>query len=229
MKFGMSRPSRCKVSGSSPGFFRVLLILVVLCGMGGSAQPDVLSDRQPKFMIVGYVFGPIEIQNISAEKLTHINYAFARVTKEGEIVLTNPEAPGRLKQLQSLKAKNPSLKIILSVGGWGADNFSDAALSAASRESFAKSAVTLIKRYSLDGIDLDWEYPGQPGPGIKYRPEDKENFTHLLKAVREHLDALSNERKLHGMDRYTLSIASADGRSISNTPRWISSTSTSTG
>ena len=193
------------------GLVRVFLIVVVLCGTSGSAQPNVLSARQPKFMIVGYVFGPIEIRNINAEKLTHINYAFARVSKEGEIVLTNPEAPARLTQLQSLKAKNPSLKIILSVGGWGADNFSDAALTVTSRESFAKSAVSLIKRYSLDGIDLDWEYPGQPGPGIKYRREDKDNFTHLLKAVREHLDALSDERKLSGKDRYTLTIASAAG------------------
>ena len=123
-------------------------------------------------MIIGYVFGPANIHGISAEKLTHINYAFALVSKDGEIVLNNPEAPAHLSQLQALKAKNPSLKIIISVGGWGADNFSDAALSDTSRDSFARSAVGLIKRYALDGIDLDWEYPGQPGPGIKYRPED---------------------------------------------------------
>jgi len=45
---------------------------------------------------------------------------------------------------------------------------------------------------------LDWEYPGQPGPGIKYRPEDKENFTLLLQTVRHHLDSLSDERKRLG-------------------------------
>ena len=207
----MSRPSWRKPASPPPGLFRVLLIVIALCGTCSSAEPDVLSARQPKFMIVGYVFGPIEIHNISAQKLTHINYAFARVSNEGEVVLTSPEAPARLTRLQALKAKNPSLKIILSIGGWGADNFSDAALSVTSREAFAKSAVSLIKRYSLNGIDLDWEYPGQPGPGIKYRPEDKENFTLLLKAVREHVDALSNERKLRGTDRYTLTIASAAG------------------
>jgi len=162
-------------------------------------------------MIIGYVFARTNIHDIGADKLTHINYAFALVSKDGEIVLNNPDAPARLSQLQALKAKNPSLKIILSVGGWGADNFSDAALSDSSRERFAQSAIGLIKRYALDGIDLDWEYPGQPGPGIKYRLEDKENFTNLLKTLRQQIDTLSNERRRRGTDRYTLSIASAAG------------------
>ena len=77
--------------------------------------------------------------------------------------------------------------------------------------SLPRSVTALIKRYALDGIDLDWEYPGQPGPGIKYRPEDKENFTSLLKTVRQQLDALSDERRRAGPDRYTLTIASAAG------------------
>jgi chitinase len=185
--------------------------VAMLLGTCHTARPKVSSAEQPKYMIIGYVFGPAEVYAMSAEKLTHINYAFALVSKEGDIVLNNLDSPARLSQLQALKAKNPSLKIILSVGGWGADNFSDAALTETSREKFARSAVGLVKRYALDGIDLDWEYPGQPGPGIKYRSEDKENFTFLLKAVRQHIDALSDERVRKGTDRYTLSIASAAG------------------
>ncbi|MFN2511089.1 MAG: glycoside hydrolase family 18 protein [Pyrinomonadaceae bacterium] len=191
--------------------FHVVFVFFVLIGTYDVARPKVSVAKQPKFMIIGYVFNRANIHDISAEKLTHINYAFALVSKDGEIVLNNPEAPARLSQLQALKARNPSLKIILSVGGWGADNFSDAALSDTSRERFANSAVGLIKRYALDGIDLDWEYPGQPGPGIKYRPEDKENFTYLLKTVRQHINALSNERSRRSTDRYTLTIASAAG------------------
>jgi chitinase len=186
----------------------VVFVLVVLFA---TYDTTVSATKPPKFMIIGYVFARANIHDIGADKLTHINYAFALVSKDGEIVLNNPDAPARLSQLQALKAKNPSLKIILSVGGWGADNFSDAALSDSSRDRFAQSAVGLIKRYALDGIDLDWEYPGQPGPGIKYRPEDKENFTCLLKTVRQQIDALSNERRRKGTDRYTLSIASAAG------------------
>ncbi len=181
---------------------RVLLVLALL-----SAARCASSPRR----VIAYVFGPAEIHRIGAQKLTHINYAFALVSPEGLVVLATPDAPSRLAQLQALKAKNPRLKILLSVGGWGADHFSDAALTAESREKFASSAVDLLQRYALDGIDLDWEYPGQPGPGIKYRPEDKQNFTLMLETLRRQLDALSDARGRVGEDRYLLTIASSAG------------------
>jgi chitinase len=198
-------------------FFCIALTTVLLITASATAFPNVPAVKLPKYRIVAYVFGAKEIYAISAEKLTHINYAFALVSKDGEIVLNNASSPEHLAQLQALKAKNPKLKIILSVGGWGADNFSDAALTDDSREKFARSAIDLVRRYALDGIDLDWEYPGQPGPGIKYRPTDKENFTLLLKTVRHHLDLLSDERARKEVDRYTLTIASAAGEYFRHT------------
>src|SRR6185295_10100418 len=75
-------------------------------------------------------------------------------------------------------------------------------VSAESRLRFATSAVALLREHSLDGIDLDWEYPGQDVAGIKARPEDKQNFTLLLRELREQLDASGG--------RYLLTIASAD-------------------
>jgi chitinase len=163
-----------------------------------------------QYRIIAYVHRRADMYSIGAKKLTHINYAFGTVSESGEIILRS-DAPAHFSQLQALKAKNPRLKVILSVGGWGADNFSEAAFNRATREKFAASAIALIKRYALDGIDLDWEYPGQPGPGIKFREEDKENFTLLLKTLRQQLDALSDERKRVGGDRYTLTIATAGG------------------
>jgi len=162
------------------------------------------------YRIVAYVTPRADISRISAQKLTHINYAFGKVSDAGEVIL-NADGPPHIAQLQALKAKNPHLKVILSIGGWGADNFSDAAFNATTRERFTRSAMAILENYALDGIDLDWEYPGQPGPGIKYREEDKEDFTLMLKSLRQQLDALSDERGLHGADRYSLSIATAGG------------------
>lgn len=187
-----------------------LLFLGILIAGCRTSTPDLASHR--KFRIIGYVRGRADINAISAQKLTHVNYAFAKINPLGVIELEDRDAPAHIAQLQALKARNPDLKVILSIGGWGADFFSDAALDDASRCRLADSAINLIKRYALDGIDLDWEYPGQPGPGIKFRPEDKQNFTLLLKTLRQELDISSDTRRRKGFDRYTLSIASAGGR-----------------
>ncbi len=193
-----------------------LLILVAALATTGCRSASDLGADAP-YRIVAYVRGKAEIHRIGAQKLTHINYAFGKVSPEGLIVFDDPDAPAHLAQLQALKAKNPRLKILVSVGGWGADNFSDAAVSEASRYAFAVSAVEMVKKYALDGIDLDWEYPGQAGPGIKFRPEDKENFTAMLKALREHLDYLAWQRGRWGKDPYLVTIASAAGRYFEHT------------
>jgi chitinase len=153
--------------------------------------------------VVAYVVGWQTPPPIDPLKLTHINFAFGKIAG-GKVVLPHPGVAANLAYLRSLKAKNPRLKVLLSVGGWEAEGFSDAALSAASRSRFADSIVALLRDHTLDGVDLDWEYPGQSVAGIKSRPQDKQNFTALLQTVRERLDAASRG------SRYLLTIASAD-------------------
>lgn len=163
------------------------------------------------YRIVAYAGGTMDYGNMDVTKLTHINYAFALVNDDGEAHFRDRSTSAQhLAQLQALKAKNPNLKLLVSVGGWGADGFSDAALTDESREVFSRSGVAMIRQHGLDGIDIDWEFPGQPGPGITYREEDKENFTLMMKSLREHLDILSSERGLAGDVRYLLTIASND-------------------
>ncbi len=196
---------------------RLLGCAALLAALGaGAAQPEdraTTSSPQPLFKIIGYVNGGMDFARIDATKLTHINYAFAEVNAEGQLFFRRANAGANLAALRELKKKNPDLKILVSVGGWGADNFSDAALTDASREKFAQSAARLITEHALDGIDLDWEYPGQRGPGIKFRAEDKENFTRLLKEVRGRLDALSDEQGRTGGNRFLLTIASSGSQS----------------
>jgi chitinase len=168
------------------------------------------TPAQPEFRVIAYVAGWSMPRTIHPGKLTHINFAFARIDGNGKVALDKPESAAALKTLLVLKTQNPRLKIILSVGGWGADGFSDAALTNDSRGIFARSAVELLRVHDLDGIDLDWEYPGQGVAGIKHRTVDRPNFTLLLKMLREQLDAASEADGLSGSDRYLLTIASAD-------------------
>ncbi|MBW4081116.1 glycosyl hydrolase family 18 protein [Paenibacillus sp. S150] len=116
---------------------------------------------------------------------------------------------GNLKQLWKLKEKNPSLKTVISVGGWTWSNrFSDVAATAATREVFANSAVDFIRKYQMDGVDLDWEYPVSGGlAGNSYRAEDKQNYVLLLQKIREKLNAAGTADG----KTYLLTIASGAG------------------
>jgi chitinase len=179
---------------------------ILVCMSSGYAAPLDAAD----FRVVAYVASWSMPPVIRAEKLTHINFAFAQIDRHGEVALERPGAAESLKSLLALRNRNPELKVLVSVGGWMAEGFSDAALTDVSRDAFARSAVEFLRRHALDGIDLDWEYPGQGVAGIKYRPEDKENFTLLLKTLRRALDAENAARAGAGGKRYLLTIASAD-------------------
>ncbi len=148
-----------------------------------------------KPVIIAYVGGYnglAEIDSIDVSRLSHINYAFVDV-KDNRAWLHNESTDTiNLRKLNDLKLQNPDLKILISVGGWSwSKNFSDATLTDTSTKKFAYSCVALVAKYNIDGVDVDWEYPGMPGDNNVYRPEDKEHYTLLFKYMREGLDSLN--------------------------------------
>lgn len=146
--------------------------------------------------------------SIDATKLTHINYAFANITLDNKVVMDNATNDLRnFTALRNLKSKNPSLKLLISIGGWtGSKYFSNVALTQESRETFANSCVNFIVTHGFDGIDLDWEYPVSGGAaGNIKRPEDKQNFTLLIQTIRQKLNEQSNK----DTKKYFLTIAGA--------------------
>lgn len=176
----------------------VVITIVLSSIMFTSCEKSI--DKSKEKVVIAYVFvrdNLVKPENIAVEKLTHINYAFADV-QDGVIKKGFEKDEENFKILNSLKERNPDLKILISVGGWTwSGNFSDMALTEESRNKFAKSAVEFVRKYKLDGVDIDWEYPGLPGIGNPHRPEDKENFTLLLKAIREELDKYEKQDNKH--------------------------------
>ena len=161
------------------------------------------SEAQKNKVIIAYAGGYrglMKMDSIQAEKLTHINYAFVDIKDNRAYLHQEASDTVNLRNLRKLKEKNPSLQLLISIGGWSwSGNFSDAGLSDTSRKAFAASAVAIAKRFDLDGIDIDWEYPGLIGAGNVFRPVDKENFTSMLKELRISLDAwaaTSGKKKL---------------------------------
>ena len=173
-----------------------------------SSQTGRPSPHAESLKIVAYVTRQaIDKMEIQVNKITHINFAFANVV-DGRVVEGRPVDSTYYAKLVALKAKNPKLKILYSAGGWSwSDGFSDAALTPQSREIFARSAVAFMLKHNLDGIDLDWEYPGLPGDGNTHRKQDKQNFTDLLKLIREKLDKQSIKEGRKRKDFYLLTIA----------------------
>jgi chitinase len=156
-------------------------------------------------------------ESVDIDKLTHINYAFANIGSDYRIEMGYPDKdPENFEKFQELKKIKPDLKVLISVGGWNwSGRFSDMAATDENRNKFTDSCVEFISKYGLDGVDLDWEYP--VGGGLKTnskRPEDKQNFTLLLKEMREKLDA----QELKDNKDYLLTIAAgASNYYIENT------------
>lgn len=150
-------------------------------------------------IILGYVRGPNHLltpAELPAKKLTRVHYAFLH-PHDGIITADSPTDDANLRTLVALKKQNPTLEVLVSVGGGAhSSEFSDLALTPSSRAKFVASCMALITTYSLDGIDIDWEYPGSPFPGKTLRKEeDKANYTALFHDLREAFTVY--ERKTH--------------------------------
>ncbi|XP_020785250.2 acidic mammalian chitinase-like [Boleophthalmus pectinirostris] len=117
--------------------------------------------------------------NIDPELCTHLIYAFAVIDNQNKLVPINNNI-SLYKDLNNLKTKNSQLKTMLAVGGPNFDNqkFSTMVAAANTRSSFITSAIALIKDNGFDGLNLDWQYPGDG------QPQDKTRFTSLCQELR---------------------------------------------
>jgi chitinase len=149
---------------------------------------------KPKPVIIAYIGGfrgLIGTDSIDVWRLSHINYAFIDIKDNRAWLHFEATDTINLRKLSELKNLNNNLKILISIGGWTwSKHFSDAVLSDTSRQNFVTSAVAIVSKYNLDGIDIDWEYPGMRGDSNVYRPEDKQNYTLLFRDLRHSLDSL---------------------------------------
>lgn len=147
-------------------------------------------------------------ESLDATLCTHIICGFADVIN-GTLSPGQPEDVAYYGRLTALKHINPSLNVLLSVGGGGSagQTFSVMVSTLEGRTRFIYSAVLLLRKYGFDGLDIDWEFPGQSDQGERDRP----NFVHFLKEAREHFQ---NESSVSKRPRLTLSVAVSASKTI---------------
>ncbi|KAF8816939.1 hypothetical protein BYT27DRAFT_6953579 [Phlegmacium glaucopus] len=125
---------------------------------------------------------------ISAETLTHINFAFALISEDFLLQEMSVGDNVLWMRTTALKSKNPALKVFLSVGGWSFNDpptqniFSNLVGSLTATNTFISNALQVMQAYSFDGLDIDWEYPVAPERGGA--PEDKANYPIFMSRVK---------------------------------------------
>lgn len=158
--------------------------------------------------VIGYftswsIYRNYFVSNIPADQVTHINYAFANLQPDGRVVTGDPWADtdkpfgnepanatfkGNFQQFVMLKSQRPTVKTLISVGGWTWSNyFSDVFANTTTRQTFCTSLLDFVNRYGFDGADLDWEFPGSAGEGdnsFRSGGVDGQNFIATMQLCR---------------------------------------------
>jgi chitinase len=168
--------------------------LLITCLLILLSNTFVSAQKKP-FVVFGYYAGrPNFIDSFPVEKLTHLCFSFTHL-KGSRISLGNARDSAGLINCVSLKKRNQQLKVIVSMGGWtGCYSCSEVFSTDSSRKIFASSTKKLLNDFKADGLDLDWEYPAIKGPpGHPFMLSDKDNFTALIKTLR---DSLGKEKEL---------------------------------
>jgi len=142
-----------------------------------------------KKAVLAYYSGSLEkLDSYNPNDFTHIIYCFGHLEGD-QLKLRGAKDTAMIQKMVAMKSQNKKLKVLLSLGGWGGcAPCSEVFSTETGRNNFAKSIQSLTNYFGSDGIDLDWEYPAISGfPNHRFTPEDKPNFTELVKALREQL------------------------------------------
>lgn len=225
-----------KVKKQVLGFLLVLAMLFSMLPVA-AAETSAASSKNiivyfPNWGIYNAAHRSMTVGMIPWNKVTVINHAFFEVDSSFKLASIDTFADfdksmehsegweanqlrGHFGEYKYYKSQYPDVKVMISVGGWTrGQNFHAMALNANSRATFIQSIIDFLKKYPfIDGMDLDWEYPGinraadpndQYDKGCPGGPEDKQNFTALLKEIRQ---AYNN----NGLSNKLLTIAAPSG------------------
>ncbi len=190
-----------------PYMLKHLMIFILLFFAGTAAY----SQTKNNIRVLSYYAGPAEaLDNFDANQMTHIIYCFGHLNGNRFHIRSARDTAVILKMM-SLKSRNPELKVLISLGGWGGcKTCSEVFATKEGRKEFVQSIKEVYDYFKVDGLDLDWEYPGIAGyPGHPFAAADKKNFTKLV-----------NELRKLGYDKELSFAAGASQRYLDSAVQW---------
>src|SRR5687768_2775414 len=170
----------------------VILLLTPVIGICQQNRSAKKNSKPNDFMVIGYLQGRnIDTTSIPFNRLTHINFSFAIPAKNGgglEALRNWDKLIGLVK-----KAHRHNVKVFISIGGWGIGDapgddsrFHKLAETREERNYFVENTMELVRKYNLDGVDMDWEYPDLEN-------RSAEDNVLLMKQLADSLHAIKKE------------------------------------
>lgn len=141
-----------------------------------------------KKVISGYIYNNYPGFNESDRKTLDIVYVcFAQIREKNNTYYVDTNGINFLNSIREIR--NDGIRCVLSIGGWQDDKnawipYQEASKTEEGRKQVAASCLDVLKRYHLDGIDMDWEYP---------RSSDRSNYTLLMTEIKNTLKAVNKE------------------------------------
>ncbi|ORY52923.1 glycoside hydrolase [Rhizoclosmatium globosum] len=144
----------------------------------------------PSKLVIAYVtdWSAFSVTSIDFNLVTNVHFAFANLAKNGTVLVPESLTPSFINTAHTRGAK-----VSLAVGGWGLTPFSDVFSTSTGRNNTIKSLKQVVTSYGLDGIEIDWEWPGNANGanGTVFRKEDTTNYLVFLKGLRASLGSKS--------------------------------------
>ncbi|KAH8290019.1 hypothetical protein KR044_000046, partial [Drosophila immigrans] len=142
----------------------------------------------------------LSLLSVPGDLCTHINIGVADLNNS--TVVLSPRLQQVLQNETHLyRAANPQVKLLLWIGGADSGHqFAQMVVKHAQRKQFLRSLKAIMRQYrSLDGIDLDWEFPSA-------YVNERMHFSQLLHEIRLEW---AREKRQEGL--LTLAVAAPEG------------------
>ncbi|KAL4744337.1 hypothetical protein BDW72DRAFT_212797 [Aspergillus terricola var. indicus] len=159
----------------------------------------VTSDAPETYRQVAYFEGYnldreclyMDASQLDTDTLTHVHFAFGTLTEDFQVGVGNDRSEFEFERFKLLSGASR----ILSIGGWSfsTDPSTYAIFRNAVQSENVDTATTNIANFitdnGLDGVDIDWEYPGAPDiPGIPAGADNEgELYTEFLTQLKSKL------------------------------------------